>query len=42
MSFHQVWHLPVNLHDVISVLTNEQPGYSQHLCGMLHPQALAG
>lgn len=26
MSFHQVWHLPVNLHDVISMLTNEQSG----------------
>lgn len=32
----------VNLHDVTSMLTNEQLGYSQHMSGLLHPQALAG
>lgn len=35
--FHQVWHLPVNLHDVTSMLTSEQLGYRQHLRGLLHP-----
>lgn len=26
LSESQVWHLPENLYDVISMLTNEQPG----------------
>lgn len=35
--FHQVWHLPVNLQDITSMLTNEQLGDRQHLSGLLHP-----